>query len=62
MCSPSVNKVFVCLFTVELLKRRKSVGERRIALKRTLFGIEPGGGVLTYMGYIGTCRGIGYSF
>ena len=38
------------------------MGERRIALKRTLFGIEPGGGVLTYMGYIGTCRGIGYSF
>ena len=38
------------------------MGERRIALKRTLFGIEPGGGVLPYMGYIGTCRGIGYGF
>ena len=23
---------------------------------------EPGGGVLPYMGYIGTCRGIGYGF
>ena len=22
----------------------------------------PGGGVLPYMGYIGTCRGIGYGF
>ena len=28
-------------------------------------GVEPmpgGGGVLPYMGYIGTCRGIGYGF
>ena len=24
--------------------------------------IRPGGGVLPYMGYIGTCRGIGYGF
>ena len=24
--------------------------------------IHPGGGVLPYMGYIGTCRGIGYGF
>ena len=23
---------------------------------------DPGGGVLLYMGYIGTCRGIGYGF
>ena len=23
---------------------------------------SPGGGVLPYMGYIGTCRGIGYGF
>ena len=27
-----------------------------------LLGIFPRGGVLPYMGYIGTCRGIGYGF
>ena len=28
----------------------------------TLCCVPGGGGVLPYMGYIGTCRGIGYGF
>ena len=28
----------------------------------SFFGFHRGGGVLPYMGYIGTCRGIGYGF
>ena len=44
------------------MEKRSEKNERGVAVKA--IGVRPlgGAGVLPYTGYIGTCRGIGYSF
>ena len=42
-----ITEIVVCPFDIQIVPFRSLI---------------PGGGVLPYMGYIGTCRGIGYGF
>ena len=53
--------------TRETIKKREvASGERanlyKLKVKLISMSCCPGGGVLSYMGYIGTFRGIGYGF
>ena len=54
-------------FTFILMRRVQLVSvQSLVVIGCTVFGPRcgnpPGGGVLPYMGYIGTCRRIGYGF
>ena len=56
--------IWVDQFTVQFGVQFSLVGhkERKLLLLTLKWPQGPGGGALPYMGYIGTCRGIGYGF